>query len=112
MNLIELIKDILKPLGIPVSHLRYKGREKSHINFYIWNERGSIYADDEEVQTEYAIQISIFTDDKDKYYNLCEKLKEIMKKHTEFIKNNVSPDMYEEDDMKLYHKAFRYLYYK
>lgn len=111
MNLIELIKDILEPLEIPTSHLLYKGREKSYINFYIWNERGSIYADDEEIQTEYAIQISIFTDDKEKYYDLCENLKEMMKRHTEFIKNDVSPDMYE-DDTKLYHKAFRYLYYK
>lgn len=109
MNLIKLIKEKLNGLSIPVSYLLYEGDEKTYINFYIWDERGSLYADDKEIETQYAIQISIFSDDKLRYYNLCEELKKTMK-DTDFIKNDVSPDLYEKDT-KLYHKAFRYLYY-
>lgn len=111
MSLIREIKDILKPLGVKAHYLRYEGDERTYINFYIFNERDSLYADDKEVETEYAIQISLFSDDKLRYYNLQNEFKQIMKQYRDrFIKFDVSPDLYEKDT-ELYHKAFRYLHY-
>lgn len=110
MNLIEVIKDILKPLDVPISYLRYDGRKEKYIKFSFYGDKDPLYADDQEEETAIYIQIDIFAKNESRYLSLCEQLKQIMRQHKDFFKNGTSPDMYEKDT-KLYHKAYRFLYY-
>lgn len=103
----KLIIKILKPLRIPVSFQYYNGSESTYITFFLYNEQGEEYADDEEVATGYYIQLDIFS--KVSYTNILKQVNALMKE-AGFIRKSTGPELYEQDT-KLYHKPLRFFFY-
>lgn len=102
----KLIMDALTPLDIPISFQVYNGSNTPYLTFFIINDKGEMYADDEEIATGYYIQIDIFS--KGSYTDLVEKINKLMKK-SGFTRRPSGPESYE-DNTKLYHKPLRFFF--
>lgn len=81
--------------------------KEPYLTYTIIDEWGSEFAENEEIATEYNIQIDIFS--KGDYTILEEKVKEVMAT-SEFYRTSAF-DFYE-DDTGLYHKVIRFIYTK
>ncbi|MGG7057610.1 tail completion protein gp17 [Clostridium tertium] len=76
-----------------------------YIEYEILNESGSLYAENEELATNYTVQIDIFT--KGSYTAIVKAIKNVMKEN-EFMKE-FGGSRYEEDS-KLFHYILRFNY--
>ncbi|MCI8618328.1 MAG: hypothetical protein HFJ60_08900 [Clostridia bacterium] len=95
------IKKVLSKLKIPVSHLKYKGKEKTYVVWTIISE-DPLYASDDEIDySEVIVDIDIYSESN--YLSLMSSIKKVMKEN-EWIWNGDSIEMYEEDT-KLYHRT-------
>ena len=101
----SLILEALKPLKIPVSFQKYKGKENTYITFFNYLKQGEEYADNEEKATGYYIQVDVWS--KNDYTELVEKVKNAMK--AAGFRRTSAVDLFEEDT-KIYHKVIRFSY--
>lgn len=76
-----------------------------YIEYEVLNEEGSLYAENEEIETNYRIQIDVFT--KGSYTVIVKAIKNVMKEN-EFMKE-FGGSRYEEDS-KLFHYILRFNY--
>ncbi|GLY09598.1 tail completion protein gp17 [Pseudobacillus badius] len=101
-----MINEILKtlePLGVPVEFQEYTGFATTYITFFFYNEFGSEFADDEEIATDYSLQVDIWS--KGGYTALTEKIKAALKEIG--YRRSFASDFYEKDT-KIYHKVLRF----
>ncbi|MBS4188651.1 hypothetical protein KHA94_00255 [Bacillus sp. FJAT-49705] len=108
MSLNSLIISTLTPLGFPVAFQALSPEEKAlnphtYITFFEYNQRGALFADDEEIKSAHSIQVDIWS--KYNYSNLVKQVKGSLKKvgftrimETEFY----------EDEIEFYHKVIRF----
>ncbi|SDO79262.1 hypothetical protein [Halobacillus aidingensis] len=100
----NLVKSTLSPLNVPIAKLRYLGGESPYIVFSYW-EVPYAHADDVEIETEYTIQIDVFT--KGNPETLADNARELMK-NAGFMKVFENEDYVE--DLQLYRKIMRFNY--
>jgi len=79
---------------VPVEYIKYKGSKKTYITYTFIGDGDFKYADNKELGCFSSVDIDIYSD-KD-YLAIEDKVVEIME-NNEFIRNDRSPDMYEED---------------
>lgn len=103
MNLNKLIKDTLKPLNVPVDFQTYAGTASLYITFFEYNQRGALYADNDEQEIDHFIQVDIWS--KGDYTDIVSKVKKAMKQAG--FSRTLETEIYEEDT-KIYHKILRY----
>ena len=96
----------LKNLDIPVRYQHYTGEADHYITYFTYLEKGEEFADDEEIETGYYIQVNLFGRDGRTMEVLEEKIKEEMKSNN-FTRISNWDAPYEKDT-KLYHKVFRF----
>lgn len=101
----KLIIDTLKPLNIPVSFHRYKGKAKEYITFHEYLASGEEYEDDIEVLTGHFVQVDIWS--KGDYIDTVNKVKQLFLEAG--FKRIDEIDLYEEDT-EIYHKGIRFYY--
>ncbi len=104
----ELIKNILKPLNIPVRFQYYSGSEPTYITFFSYLDKGELYGDDKELGIGYYIQLDIFS--KTNYTDIVKQVNKLMEDGG-FTKRSSGPELFE-DDTKLYHKPLKFFFYK
>lgn len=102
----KLIIDTLKPLNVPVEFQVYNGSNIPYLTFFTIDDKGELYADNEEIATGYYIQIDVFS--KGSYTELVKKINKLMKK-SGFTRRPSGPEGYE-DNTKLYHKPLRFFF--
>lgn len=90
-----------KTICIPVAHLKYKGKSKTYITWTIIRNSPVLFANDEDLYSEYKVDIDIYSDGN--YLDIEKHIKKLMKTN-EFIWSEDSSEMYEEDT-ELYHKT-------
>ena len=76
-----------------------------YMEYELLNEEGSLYAENEEIETNYRIQIDVFT--KGSYTSIVKAIKNVMKENR-FMKE-FGGSLYEEDS-KLFHYILRFNY--
>ncbi len=76
-----------------------------YMEYEVLNEEGSLYAENEEIETNYRIQIDVFT--KASYTTIVKAIKNVMKENG-FMKE-FGGSLYEEDS-KLFHYILRFNY--
>lgn len=76
-----------------------------YIEYEILNEEGSLFAENEEIENNYRIQIDVFT--KGSYTSIVKAIKNVMKEN-DFMKE-FGGSLYEEDS-KLFHYILRFNY--
>lgn len=103
MSLNSLIINNLKPLGVPVAFLNYKGKATTYIRFFEYNQNGALYGDDQELKSRHFIQVDIFS--RNDYTDLVKQVKDKLKT-IGFIRN-FETEMYE-TDTDFYHKVLRF----
>lgn len=101
----SLILQALRPLRVPVSFEKYRGKENTYITFFSYLEQGEKYADNEEKETGYYIQIDVWS--KSDYTELVENVTNAM--NAAGFRRTSAADLFERDT-KIYHKAIRFLY--
>ncbi len=94
----------LKDLGVPVRFQRYSGDADTYITFFTYLERPEGHADDQERFTGYYVQVDIWS--KQDYSTVVNTVWERMVQ-ADFRRLNFY-DLYEEE-LKIYHKAMRFL---
>lgn len=109
MNEYELLNNIFKDFKVedktvPVSYLKYEGKEKTYITYTFTDDRPKLFADNKELGSVISIDIDIFSDRN--FIAIVNKVKEVMEDN-DFIRISNSPDMYE-DDTGLYHKTIEF----
>ncbi|WP_026694084.1 hypothetical protein [Peribacillus kribbensis] len=105
MSLNALITSTLKPIGIPVSFMKYLGSATSYITFFEYNQMGTKFADNEEVQTKHSIQVDCWSDSNQE--QTVNKVKSLMKQAG--FSRTYETDLYE-DNTNTYHKVIRFSY--
>lgn len=101
----DLIKDTLKPLGIPIQFQWYCGKATTYITFSEYLGQGEGYADDEETETGHYIQIDVWS--KSDYTEIVKQAKDLLKQAG--FRRTYENEFYE-DDTKIYHKVLRVFY--
>lgn len=108
MSINSLIINTLSPVDVPVRFqelTKEDGSPDTYITFFFINENGMLFADDEEVQTAYFLQVDVFS--RGNYTTLVEQVKSRLKE-IGFVRTN-AVDLYERDT-KIYHKAMRFTF--
>lgn len=107
MDIELLVENTLKPLGVPVARHHYATTTvNSYITFFEYNQRALKHADDEEVRTQYSIQVDVYT--KGNPIQLVDKVKEAMKAKG-FMRQNEQSTY--EVISKTYRKTISFQYY-
>lgn len=105
MNINKLIKETLKPIGVPVDFEVYKGDENTYITFSQYLEQGEVFSDDGETATGHYIQINVFS--KKNYNKVVDKVKELLKE-AGFIRKT-EHGLYE-PDTQIFHRVLRFFF--
>lgn len=105
MSINKLIKDTLKPLGIPVSSMNYNNTADTYIVFLEYNQSPLINADDEEKLTKHFYQMDIFSSGN--YLELVKDVRQLMKQAG--FGRMFESETYD-DDMKKFRKIIRFSY--
>jgi hypothetical protein len=104
MSINEEVMLALKDIGVPVRFQRYSGDAATYITFFTYLERPEGHADDQEHFTGYYVQVDIWS--KKDYTVMANIVGENMAQ-AGFVKQSFY-DLYEEE-LKIYHKAMRFL---
>ncbi|MCI8699736.1 MAG: hypothetical protein HFJ47_00135 [Clostridia bacterium] len=99
------LKKILSKLEVPVTHLKYKGKEKTYVVWTIIDDQPSFSSDDEIQYSEVTVDIDIYSESN--YLKLMSSIKKIMKEN-EWTWDGDSPEMHEEDT-GLYHRTCTFI---
>lgn len=102
----NLIKSILAPIGVPVGYITYTGTESEYIVFNFWSVPG-LHADDHEVQTNFTIQIDVFS--QKNFIRLANEVKNRMI-NAGFMR--ILEDSEYIQDTKTFRKIYRFSYTK
>lgn len=102
----KFVKSILDPIGVPVANKTYLGGEQTYIVFNIWSVP-ALHADDMEIETEYTVQIDIFSIGN--LTNLAKETKDRMI-NAGFMREYENEEYIEE--AKLFRKIIRFNYTK
>lgn len=78
MNVNPLIMQLKDVTGYPVSPDIYTGKEDKYIVFTYEDERGALFADNEEVETQATIQITLYTPANFNYFADKKKIKKAL----------------------------------
>jgi len=105
MSIGKTVKDILIPLGAPVSRSNYNDSEATYITYFCYNEQGEEWAENVEIATGYYVQVDVWSDTD--YVPLVAQVQAAMIA-AGFIRTTAQ-DLYE-PDTKTYHKALRFSY--
>lgn len=108
MNLNSLLYQTLSSIGpnIPVSYMVHHGEETTYIVYMTYNTNGALYTDEIEVETEYSVQVSVYSTG-----NFRTVVDEVLARmEAAGFRRNNAYDLYD-DDTKRYHKALRFYYY-
>lgn len=87
-----------------ISFLTNKSGQYPAITYFVYNEMGELYADNQEISTGYYIQIDIWS--QENYTNIVYELMKTMMQAG--YRRTSSADLYE-SDTKIYHKAIRFV---
>ena len=79
MNVNEKIRTLEKVTGYPVRPVIYSGKADKYITFTYEDERGELFADDEEQETTAYLQISLYTPENFNYFEDKKKIKKQLK---------------------------------
>ncbi|MCR9040953.1 hypothetical protein QRX25_10395 [Bacillus sp. L381] len=107
MNVREIIVKSLKPLGVPVEFLSYKGKDDTYIRFFFYNQRPAFSAEDEESVKGHYVQIDIFTKNGNEFSRLEKEVPSKLKAAGFTFRNQY--DDYEHET-EIYHKILRFFY--
>lgn len=105
MSINKLIIDTLKPLNVPVSFGVYNHDADTYIVFLEYNQSGSMFADDDEVETGHLFQVDVFS--KGNYLQTVKQLKKLLKEVG--FRRTFESETYEEE-MKRFRKILRFSY--
>ncbi|WP_079479718.1 hypothetical protein [Halobacillus salinus] len=100
----DFIQSVLSPLNVPLAKLRFRGGESPYIVFSFW-EVPYVHADDKEIETQYTIQLDLFT--KGNPEELANSARALMK-GAGFMKVFENEDYVE--DLQHYRKIMRFNY--
>ncbi|KMY49569.1 hypothetical protein [Peribacillus loiseleuriae] len=103
MSLNALVINTLNPLGIPVDFQTARSNSPTYITFFFYNEKGTLYLDDDEKETRYSLQVDIWS--KGDYISTVEQVKKLLKS-VGFVRT-FATDLYEKDT-QIYHKVLRF----
>lgn len=105
MSINKLIIDTLQPLGVQCEFETYNGEADPYITFFCYNEQGEKFADDEEIETGFYMQIDIWS--KGNIEQLKVDVITLLKEAG--FKRKTAQDLYE-SDTQIYHKCIRFFY--
>lgn len=103
MSLNSLIISSLQSTRVPVAFQHYPGNEDTYITFFEFAQNGALYGDDQELKSDHAIQVDIWS--KSDYTYLTKQVKDILK-NIGFTKS-YETELYE-TDTEIYHKVLRF----
>lgn len=105
MNVQALVTQTLKKAEVPVFFQRKpdSNKDRTYITFFFVNERGVGFSDDEETDTEYAVQVDVFSDGS--LSALVNSVKRHMKEAG--FRRTLAMDGFE-DGINLYRKILRF----
>ncbi|WP_432408638.1 hypothetical protein [Wukongibacter sp. M2B1] len=101
----KLIKDTLKPLGIPVDFHKRKEKATTYITFFEYLQQGESFSDDDEETTGHYIQVDVWS--KVNYNSIVTQVKELL--GNVGFRRKSEYDLYEEET-SVYHKVLRFFY--
>lgn len=107
MSARAIVTSALKPLGVPVVFLKYRGADETYIRFFFYNESSALTADDSEKATGYYVQVDIFTKDPSEYARLEAGVKDRL--ISAGFGRLGQYDLYE-NETEIYHKVLRFYY--
>jgi hypothetical protein len=87
--------------GVPVAHLRYKGKSRKFVTWTIIGESPALSGNDEDLCSICSVDVDIFSEGN--YLDIIKEIKRKMKDN-EWVWTGDSEEMYEEDT-KLYHRT-------
>lgn len=99
------VVEVLGEIGVPVNRLVYRGDKPQYITYFLYNEKYTLYADDEELNLRESVQVDIFS--KVDYEKLVKEVKTLMK--AAGYRLNSGWETYE-TDTGLHHRVLRYYY--
>lgn len=101
----RFIQNILEPIGVPVYFVTNLDDVDEYIIFNVWSVPG-LHADDKETQTNYTVQIDIFT--RGNFLRIADEVKNRME-DAGFMRILEDPGDYIEE-ANLFRKTFRFSY--
>lgn len=104
MDILNLVTTTLRATNIPVAFQFYKGTASTYITFFVNEERGAMFADNEEINTRYEVKVNIWG--KTTNIALQNQVKELMK--LAGFTRITGLDLYE-SSTGFYQKQFRFL---
>ena len=90
--------------GVPVKHLRYKGKTRKYVTWTITGESPALSANDEDLCSICSVDVDIFSEGN--YLDIKTEIKQIMK-NNDWVWVEDSEEMYEEDT-GLYHQTISF----
>lgn len=107
MNLIDLVSEILTPIGVP---MKYELRPDSFpsISYHFFGEQGALFGDGELEQEVVSCQVDIWYKNKDDYIQIKKQVKSAMKK-ADFLFSNAMGTF--EKDVRAYHEVLVFNFY-
>lgn len=103
MSMNTLIIDTLTPIGIPVAFQHYDGKAETYITFFFYDQRGAFFAENEEQNTEYFLQVDVWSSGN--YESIVSEVKTRLKE-IGFTRSSEA-DFYEKEH-QIYHKGIRF----
>lgn len=103
MSINNEIETALSEFGVPVSFHRHSGSADTYITYFEYNQNAALNADDEEQNTNYYVQVDVWS--KGNYLTLVEQVKNKLRS-LNYIRTSESG--FYEEDTKMYHKAIRF----
>lgn len=97
------ISTILKPTGVPVTHLTYSGTATTYITHQEYNSNGAAFAENKEIATNHYLQVDIWTNDT--FEALAKKVLSLMTAAGYY--RTYETEIYE-SDTKTKHKVIRF----
>ena len=104
MSINQDVMEALKDTGVPVSFQTYTGTADAYITFFTYLDKPEQHADDKETITGHYVQVDVWS--KGDYTDLVNAVHKRMLA-AGFIKQSFY-DLYEQD-LKIYHKAMRFI---
>lgn len=103
----NIIMTALSSINVPKAFMKYNGTASTYIVFFVFNEAGQEFADNDETATQYNVQVSVFS--KTDLSTLVDSVITAMK--TAGFNRTSAIDLFEEET-QFYHKAIRFAYLK
>ncbi|AUS14872.1 MULTISPECIES: hypothetical protein [Bacillus] len=107
MSARAIVNSALKPLGVPVVFLKYRGEDETYVRFFFYDEKSALNAEDAEEATGFYVQVDIYTKDPSEYARLETGVK---KQLVDAGFGRLGQyDLYEHET-EIYHKVLRFYY--